>query len=353
MLLGELSAHEIGEKGKRTAALEGAEARACSCPPLSQTDDVQNAVFLPGDNLSQSRRSYKDCLPQQKRGLANQYGNIGGESQTCVSCMLPGAGRTEPELGRLLLLDSTGTSAASCSALRVATSLSKYACHKTHHRNYSRHAKQRERTRAPRLVIRPRKNRQMRTIIQKHVEGDLCPPQSKQETASTHRHHPRPSLKNWCPITKLTSVCGAVTPPNSKLTTSFSAKDLSKSERGQSQVVATALKCTALGMPLGTLLAVRTLRWEGQPSDYLQTGSAKLSCSILNSVMFVASCEPPVQKRDICAQAKPSIAGSRCPWPQWSYESRDYKNLSRRGPQTISGQRCKFSSGVRGRMNSI
>lgn len=52
MLLGELSAHEIGEKGKRTAALEGAEARACSCPPLSHKDDVQNAVFLPGDNLS-------------------------------------------------------------------------------------------------------------------------------------------------------------------------------------------------------------------------------------------------------------------------------------------------------------
>lgn len=68
-------------------------------------------------------------------------GNIHDDSQTCVSCMLPGAGRTEPQLGRLLLLDSTGTSVASCSALRVATSLSKYACHKTHHRNYSLHAK--------------------------------------------------------------------------------------------------------------------------------------------------------------------------------------------------------------------
>jgi len=68
-------------------------------------------------------------------------GNMDDNSQTCVSCMLPGAGRTEPQLGRLLLLDSTGTSVASCSALRVATSLSKYACHKTHHRNYSLHAK--------------------------------------------------------------------------------------------------------------------------------------------------------------------------------------------------------------------
>lgn len=58
-------------------------------------------------------------------------GSIDDKSQTCVSCMLSGAGRTEPQLGRLLLLDSTGTSGASCSALRVATSLSKYACHKT------------------------------------------------------------------------------------------------------------------------------------------------------------------------------------------------------------------------------
>lgn len=61
-------------------------------------------------------------------------GSIDGKSQTCVSCMLSGAGRTEAQLGRLLLLDSTGTSGASCSALRVATSLSKYACHKTQDR---------------------------------------------------------------------------------------------------------------------------------------------------------------------------------------------------------------------------
>lgn len=96
---------------------------------------------------------------------------IHDDSQTCVSCMLPGAGRTEPQLGRVLLLESTGTSVASCSALRGATSLSKYACHKTHHRNYSLHAERMKTHMNASPCDRPVKTRLMWTINHLEIWG--------------------------------------------------------------------------------------------------------------------------------------------------------------------------------------
>lgn len=176
------------------------------------------------------------------------------KSQTCVSCMLSGAGRTEPQLGRLLLLDSTGTSGASCSALRVATSLSKYACHKTQHRITAFMQNEQTHTTTHHLVAclwKP--DRCEQSVIKKHVEGNLCSPQSKEVAASTtDKHCPRvcPFIKNQYPTIQLPFLTqGNDIAQTLRSHTRFTAKSSPKIKEGQSQMSLCPEKHHLRGVP--------------------------------------------------------------------------------------------------------
>lgn len=215
-------------------------------------------------------------------------GSIDGKSQTCVSCMLSGAGRTEAQLGRLLLLDSTGTSGASCSALRVATSLSKYACHKTQDRitafmqNEQRHTH--THTNASPCVL-PVKTRQMWTVIKKHMEGNLCSPQSKEVAASaTDKHCPTvcPFIKNQCPTIQLPFLTqGNNVTRTLKFTHKIHCKRLTKNQ-ARAKPNGTALwKAPPSRCSWGKHRSLYVNEdGKEQGSDYLKTGLVRLKCSV-------------------------------------------------------------------------
>lgn len=166
-------------------------------------------------------------------------GSIDDKSQTCVSCMLSGAGRTEPQLGRLLLLDSTGTSGASCSALRVATSLSKYACHKTQHRITAFMQNEQTHTPTHHLVACLWKPDRCEQSLRNMWKGTCVLPRAEVNASATDKHCPRvcPSIQNQCPTIQLLFLTQG---NNITQTLSshmrFTAKDSPKIMQGQSQM---------------------------------------------------------------------------------------------------------------------
>lgn len=293
VLLRVLSANEIGEKGKKNSFRSRRDTCVLVLPLLSQTDDD---CMESGECSIFNRRKPKLVifmkvifLHTNVASLTNiQWfnGSIDDKSQTCVSCMLSGAGRTEPQLGRLLLLDSTGTSGASCSALRMATSLSKYACHKTQHRITAFMHNEQTHTPTHHLVTclwRP--DRCEQSVIKKHVERNLCSPQSKEVAASTTvKHCPRvcPFIKNQCPTIQLPFLTrGNNVTQTLKFTHNIHCKRFTKNQVRAKPNVTALWKAPPSRCSWGkhrSLYANEDGKEQG--SDYLKVGLVRLKCSV-------------------------------------------------------------------------